>query len=92
MNTDKLKEIHKMLFQPEYAVLYPETDIENDWELSRRVAKYLTTQKAELLNQVEEKLPKERKLDNVSGKDYHNGFNACLRDTRQALNELRDSK
>lgn len=30
-------------------------------------------------------VPEERKLDNVSGKDYHNGFNACRATTIENL-------
>lgn len=51
----------------------------HDW-LDVGVKDYITSH----LRSIE--LPAERKPDNVSGKDYHNGFNAAIREIHSIIN------
>lgn len=47
-----IKTIHSLMHQPIYAVIYPETEMENGYEVASRVVDYLATQKKQLLEAV----------------------------------------
>lgn len=46
------KTIHSLMHQPSHAVIYPETEMENGYEVASRVVDYLATQKKQLLEAV----------------------------------------